>query len=119
VDLADLAADAPAHESQAALDRAHVAKGWLTPKQLRITEHGVAASAVILDTIPTGRAPDGRSGVRLRIRVTRQNGTTFELAQDKRLAPSSVPQVQPGMTVRVRYLRHDESDVAMLTRATP
>jgi hypothetical protein len=28
-----LATDAPAHELQAALDRVHVAKGWLTPKQ--------------------------------------------------------------------------------------
>jgi hypothetical protein len=114
-----LAADAPAHELQAALDRVHVAKGWLTPKQLRITEYGVDASAVVVSTTPTGHTADGRSEVRLRLLVTRPDGTTFELTQDKKLPPTSIAQVQPGMAVPVKYLPHDESDVAVLTTLTP
>lgn len=112
-----LATNAPTYELQAALDRVHVAKGWLTPKQLRITEYGVDASAVVVSTTPTGHTEDGRSGVRLRLLVTRPDGTTFELTQDKKLLPTSIAQVQPGMAVRVRYLPHDESDVAIVTTA--
>lgn len=114
-----LATDAPAHVLQAALDRVHMAKGWLTPKQLRITEHGVEASAVVLDATPTGPTADGRSGVRLRLLVTRPDGTTFELTQEKKLPPASIHQVRTGMVVRARYLSHDESDVAVVTTAMP
>jgi len=114
-----LATDAPTHELQAALDRVHVAKGWLTPKQLRITEYGIDASAVVVSMTPTGHTEDGRSELRLRLLVTRPDGSTFELAQDKKLPPTSVGQVQPGMVVRVKYLPHDESDVAVLTTLVP
>jgi hypothetical protein len=114
-----LATDAPTHELQAALDRVHIAKGWLTPKQLRITEYGVDASAVVVSMTPTGHTEDGRSKVRLRVLVTRPDSTTFEATQDKNLPPTSVPQVQPGMVVRVKYLPHDESDVAVLTTLAP
>jgi hypothetical protein len=114
-----LCTDAPAHELQAALDRVHVAKGWLTPKQLRITEYGVDASAVVVSTTPTGHTEEGRSEVRLRLLVTRQDGTTFEVTQDKRLPPNSIAQVQPGMAVRAKYLPHDESDVAIVTTLLP
>jgi hypothetical protein len=114
-----LATDAPTHELQAALDRVHVAKGWLTPKQLRITEHGVDASAVVLGMTPTGHTSDGRSELRLALRVTRPDSTTFDVTQDKKLPPASIPQVRPGMVVRVKYLPHDESDVAVLTTLAP
>lgn len=113
------ATDAPAYELQAALDRVHVAKGWLTPKQLRITEYGVDANAAVVSATQTGHTADGRVEVRLRLLVTRPDGTTFELTQDKKLPPTSIAQVQPGMVVRVKYLPHDESDVAVLTTLTP
>lgn len=109
------AADAPTHELQAALDRVHVAKGWLTPKQLRITEYGTDTTAVVVDATQAGPTADGRAAVRLHLVVTRPDGTTFAVTQDKKLAPASLPQVRPGLTVRVRYLPYDESDVAVLT----
>lgn len=114
-----LAMDAPTHELQAALDRVHVAKGWLTPKQLRIAEYGIDANAVVVSTTPTGHTADGRSELRMCLRVTRQDGTTFELTQDKKFPPTSVPQVRQGMVVRVKYLPHDESDVAVVTSLLP
>jgi hypothetical protein len=110
-----LATDAPPHELQAALDRVQVAKGFLTPHQLRIAERGVDAGAVVLDMVPTGHTPDGRTALRLTLRVTRPDGTTFDVTQDKKLPPPSIPQVQRGMVVRVKYLPGDESDVAVLT----
>ncbi|MFE2753268.1 hypothetical protein ACFXGA_14855 [Actinosynnema sp. NPDC059335] len=114
-----LATDAPPHELQAALDRVHVAKGYLTPHQLRITEEGVDTRAVVLDMTPTGQLPDGRTALRLTLRVSRPDGTTFDVTQDKKLPPVSIPQVQPGMVVRAMYLPDDESDVAVLTKAMP
>jgi hypothetical protein len=86
-----LATDAPTHELQAALDRVHVTKGWLTQEQLRITEYGVDASAVVLGMTPTGHTPDGRSELRLGLRVTRPDGSTFDVTQDKKLPPASIP----------------------------
>lgn len=114
-----LATDAPPHELQAALDRVHVAKGYLTPHQLRITEEGVDTSAVVLDMVPTGQASGGRTALRLTLRVTRPDGTTFDVTQDKELPPTSIPQVQRGMVVRAMYLPDDESDVAVLTTLMP
>ncbi|GAB2977781.1 hypothetical protein [Saccharothrix stipae] len=114
-----LATDAPPHELQAALDRVQVAKGFMTPHQLRIAEQGVDASAIVLDMIPVGQLPDGRSALRLSLRVTRPGGTTFDVTQDKKLPPAAIPQVQRGMVVRVKYLPHDESDVAVLTTLVP
>ncbi|MEV8437608.1 hypothetical protein AB0425_09580 [Actinosynnema sp. NPDC051121] len=114
-----LATDAPPHELQAALDRVHVAKGYLTPHQLRITEEGVDTSALVLDMTPTGQASDGRTALRLTLRVTRPDGTTFDVTQDKKLPPTSIPQVQRGMVVRAMYLPEDESDVAVLTTLMP
>ncbi|QFU87200.1 hypothetical protein [Amycolatopsis sp. YIM 10] len=110
-----LATDAALPELQSALNRVQLAKGWLTPNQLRIAEQGVDARAVVLAMTPAGHTPDGRSEVRLGLRVTRADGTTFDLEQDKKLPPSAVGQVQPGMVVRVKYLPHDESEVAVVT----
>jgi hypothetical protein len=68
---------------------------------------------------PTGHTPDGRSELRLGLRVTRPDGATFDVTQDKKLPPASIPQMQPGMVVRVKYLPHDESAVAVLTTLSP
>jgi hypothetical protein len=114
-----LATDAAPHEMQAALDRVQVAKGLLTPHQLRITEEGVDASAIVLAMTPTGQTPDGRSALRLTLRVTRPDGSTFDVTQDKEVPPVAIGRVQPGMVVRVMYLPHDESDVAVLTSLVP
>ncbi|MDI5976911.1 hypothetical protein [Amycolatopsis magusensis] len=114
-----LATDAPQHELQAALNRVQLAKGWMTPNQLHIAEQGVEGSALVLSMTPTGQTGDGRSEVRLGLRVTRADGTSFDVAQDKKLPPVAVGQVQPGMVVRVRYLPHDESEVAVVTSLVP
>nr|BFF27855.1 hypothetical protein GCM10025732_58200 [Glycomyces mayteni] len=55
----------------------------------------------------------------LDLRITRFDGTTFDLKQRKPVDGSAVAQIQPGMVVRVKYLPHDESEVVILTALNP
>ncbi|MEV3939233.1 hypothetical protein AB0K52_25045 [Glycomyces sp. NPDC049804] len=114
-----IAADAPQHEMQAVIDRVRVAKGLVTPRQLQIAEQGVEAKAVVLAMNPTGEIQGERAVVDLRFRVTRADQTTFDLDQRKPVDASAIPQLQPGMVVRVRYLPHDESELVVLTAFQP
>lgn len=114
-----IAADAPQEEMQAVLDRVRVAKGLVTPRQLEIAEQGVEARAVVLALTPTGEIRGDRAVMDLRLRITRPDQTQFDLDQQKPIDASAVPQVQPGMVVRVRYLPHDESEVVLITALNP
>lgn len=114
-----IAADAPQHEMQAVIDRVRVAKGLVTPRQLQIAEQGVEAKAVVLAMNPTGEIQGERAVVDLKFRVTRADQTTFDLDQRKPVDASAIPQLQPGMVVRVRYLPHDESELVVLTALQP
>jgi hypothetical protein len=114
-----LAIDAAQDELQAALNRVHMAKGHITPKQLHIAENGIDAKAVVLAMAPTGEIRHGRSVVSLTLRVTRPDRTMFDLTQQKALPPSAVPQLQPGSAISVKYLPHDESEVTVVTALVP
>ncbi|PPK67219.1 hypothetical protein V5P93_003556 [Actinokineospora auranticolor] len=110
-----LATDASQPELQAALNRVQLAKGHITPQQLRIAEHGIDASAVVLAMAPTGEIRDGRTVAKVTLRITRPDHTMFDLTQEKALPQSAIPRVQPGSAVQVKYLPHDESEVAIVT----
>ncbi|WP_062213944.1 hypothetical protein [Streptomyces sp. NBRC 109706] len=112
-----LATDAPVEESQAAINRVRVAKGEMTPKQLRIAEAGYLTRAVVLEMRPTGEVEGDRSVLRFTLRVSRPDGSTFDVEQRKAVPPSAIPQLQPGMVVRAQYLPHDESEVVLAIRA--
>jgi hypothetical protein len=114
-----LAIDGSQEELQTALNRVQLAKGLVTPKQLHIAEHGVAAQAVVLSMAPTGEVRSGRSVVTLSLRVTRPDRTMFDLTQQKALPPSAIPQMQPGSAVRVKYLPQDETEVTIITALVP
>ncbi|MBW4717962.1 hypothetical protein [Saccharothrix obliqua] len=116
---ASIAADAPPHVLQDALDRVQLAKGLVTEKQLHIARAGVDAQAVVLAMNPTGEVRLDRSVVRLALRVTRPDGSRFDVTQEKAVPPTAVPQLQAGSVVRVKYLPHDESEVTVLTRLVP
>ncbi|MBP2476669.1 hypothetical protein JOF53_005541 [Crossiella equi] len=109
-----LATDAPQAELQAVLDRIQLAKGLITPRQLQIAEQGLDTRAVVLAMAPTGEVRGERAVARLDLRVSRPDGTAFDLSVEKALAPVMVPRVQPGAVVRVRYLAQDESDLVIL-----
>lgn len=111
-----LASDAAPQELQHALNLVQVAKGHLTPQQLRIAQEGHATQAVVLAMTPTGEVRGDRSVLDLRLRVRRPDGTTFDLDQRKAVPPSGIAQVQPGMVVTVQYLPDDESQLTIATR---
>ncbi|HEX6347379.1 hypothetical protein [Umezawaea sp.] len=113
-----LATDAAQHELQAALDHVQLAKGHITPQQLHIARSGVEAQAVVLAMSPTGEVRQGRSVVQLTLRVTRRDQSLFDVTQEKALPPTASRHVQPGSVVRVVYLPHDESEVAVLLPLT-
>lgn len=113
-----IAVDAAHAEMQAALDRVRLTKGLVTPRQLQISEQGVDGRAVVLTLTPTGEIQGDRAVMDIDLRVTRPDGSVFDLSQRKPMDASAVPQVQPGMVVRVKYLPYDESEVVVLTSAT-
>jgi hypothetical protein len=114
-----IAADAPQEELQAVIDRVRLAKGLVTPRQLQISEQGTEAKAVVLALSPTGEIRGDRAVMDIKFRVTRPDQTVFDLDQQKPIDASALPQLQPGMVVRVRYLPHDESEVVVLTALNP
>lgn len=114
-----IAVDAPQAEMQAAFDRVRLAKGLVTPRQLQIAEQGLEGRAVVLALAPTGEIQGDRAVMDLDLRITRADGTAFDLKQRKPMDASAVPQVQPGMVVKVKYLPHDESEVVIQTLVNP
>ncbi|MET0133994.1 MAG: hypothetical protein ABW215_10425 [Kibdelosporangium sp.] len=89
-------------------------RGTSVPEQLHIAEHGIDAQAVVLAVAPTGEVRNGRSAVTLTLRVSRPDHSMFDVRQPKALPPSAIPRLQPGAAVGVRYLPHDESQVAVV-----
>ncbi|MCK2244721.1 MULTISPECIES: hypothetical protein [unclassified Crossiella] len=112
-----LATDAPPAELQQVLDQIRLAKGLVTPRQLQIAQQGQETQAVVLSMAPTGEIRGNRAVVSLGMRVTRPDGSSFDLVQEKTLSPEMVAHAQPGAVVRVRYLAHDESEVVVLVPA--
>ncbi|MER7083149.1 hypothetical protein SAMN02982929_02039 [Saccharopolyspora kobensis] len=112
-----LATDASQAELQAAFNRIRVATGEMTAHQLDIAERGVRGRAVVLSAQPTGEIQRDRAVIRIELRVTRADGTAFDVVQEKALAPEFLPKTQPGMVIDVIYLPHDESEVVLSVRA--
>lgn len=109
-----LATDASQHEMQAAINRIQLAKGEITPKQLQIAEQGIETRGVVLAMAPTGELRGERAVVDITMRVSRPDGTTFDIRQQKPAHPRMVPHIQPGMVVRAQYIPGDESEVSLL-----
>lgn len=109
-----LATDGTQEELQAAIDQYQLATGKVTPRQQQIGTQGIEARSVVLAMSPTGEIRGDRSVLALTLRVTRPDGTTFDLEQEKAIPLANVAQLQPGMIVRTKYLPSDESEVVFL-----
>lgn len=55
--------------------------------------------------------------IRIELRVTRADGSVFDIVQEKPLEPEFLPKTQPGMVIDVQYLPHDETEVLLAVRA--
>jgi len=109
-----LVTDASPAELQSVFNRVLAANGRLDAHGLRIAEHGLDARAVVLAMRPTGELRDDRSVLDLTLRVTRPDGSGFDVRTEKAVPPRLVPQAQPGSVITVKYLPGDESTVALV-----
>jgi hypothetical protein len=111
-----LATDAPQAELQSVMNLIQLAKGHIDARSLHIAEHGVDARAVVLAMHPTGEIRADRAVLAMSLRVTRQDGGTFDVTTEKAVPPALVPRVQPGSVLTVKYLPGDETTVALAMR---
>jgi hypothetical protein len=111
-----LATDASQAELQSVMNLIQLARGHIDAQGLRIAEHGVDARAVVIAMRPTGEIRDDRSVLGMTLRVTRQDGSAFEVTTEKAVPPALVPRVQPGSVITVKYLPGDETTVALALR---
>ncbi|MEV0697071.1 hypothetical protein AB0I53_04005 [Saccharopolyspora sp. NPDC050389] len=107
--------DAPPHEVQATLDAIQLAKGEITPLQHEIGTRGIDAQAVVMSMTPTGEIRGDKSVLDLTVRITRPDGGTFDIQQNRPVLPQVVDQMQPGKILRVRYLPADETDFGIIS----
>jgi hypothetical protein len=108
-----LAVDASPAELRSVYNLVQLARGHLDAHGLRIAEHGLDTRAVVLAMRPTGELRGDRSVLDLTLRVTRPDGSTFDVYTPKAVPPPLVPLVQPGSVIAVKYLPGDESTVAL------
>ena len=108
-----IATDAPQAELQSVMNRIQLASGHIDAHGLRIAEHGVDARAVVLAMRPTGEIRHDRSVLDMTLRVTRRDGSWFDVNTEKAVPPTLVPRVQPGSVITVKYLPGDETTVAL------
>jgi hypothetical protein len=108
-----LATDASPAELQRVYNLVQVARGHLDADGLRIAEHGLDARAVVLAMRPTGEIRGDRAVLELSLRVTRPDGSGFDVTTSKAVPPVLVPRVQTGSVIMVKYLPDDESSVAL------
>jgi hypothetical protein len=118
-DTVVVATDASRAELQTVYNLVQMAKGHLDEHGLRIAEHGVDATAVVLAMRPAGEIRDDRSVLDMTLRVTRPDGTSYEVTAEKAVPPTLVPKVQPGSVVMVKYLPDDERTVALALPLEP
>lgn len=98
------------------LDLIQQAQAHVDTQGLRIAEHGVDARAVVVAMRPTDEIRDDRFVLGMTLRVTRQDGSTFEVTTEKAVPPALMPRVQPGSVITVKYLPGDETTVALALR---
>ena len=98
---------------QQAFNQHRVATGKMTPRALDNSQNGVQANGVVLASRPTGEVVDGSARIELQLRVTRPDGTVFDVTTVKTVDGSVVSRTIPGNVLPVFYLPHDEQDVVV------
>lgn len=103
--------DADHDAQQQAFNQHRVAAGLMTQRALDISQNGVKTSGVVLQSFPTGAVVDGSAEIELQMRVTRPDGTLFDVTTVKVVENDLVPRTIPGNVLPVFYMPHDEQDI--------
>lgn len=86
---------------------------WPEHQREQLIRYGLPGTAVILNADPTGNIYNSQPEIRLRLRVTPADGSSYEAETEMIINPIYVPQFQPGKTVKIKYDREDRSKVAI------
>ncbi|MBP1324960.1 hypothetical protein JOF28_000192 [Leucobacter exalbidus] len=107
-----------AHEEQLAevLYQSRMRQGKLTEQQVHVAKLGLSAKAVVMQLQPTGEIGADEAVMRIKLRVTRPDGSTFDSHREMPVPGIALPGLQPGSAVEVKYIPSDESYVAVSTR---
>lgn len=108
-----LADEADPDELRGAKDTHDVATGRLTQETVALKNNGIDARGVVLASRPTGEIDHGSARIEMQLRVTRPNGSTFDVTTTKAVPQHALAFTVPGSVVHVFYLPHDEQHVAV------
>lgn len=108
--------DGSGEDLQTRMQLAAFARGEVTPSAMEMFRRGIRTTALVLDMRPTGEMREGSAVLDLKLRVTRADGSTFDIETEKVVEPIGVGDVQPGRIVNARYLPEDESEVVIETQ---
>jgi len=79
----------------------------------QLIKNGTSASGVITDIEPTGNIVNDQPQVRVTVKVTTENGETFDSVATMIINPVYIPQFQPGKNVKVKFDPSDHSKMAI------
>lgn len=96
-------------------NQAEMARGALTPEELRIVQNGYSAQAVVMSMVPTGEVRGGDAVIQMDLRVTRPDTSIYETRVSKAVPQGALYLVQVGSVVKVKYFPGDELNVVVET----
>ena len=88
-----------------------LATGQITQQLADIRKTGIPTKGVILSSKPTGNIVNGEGEIALQVRVTRPDGSTYEVAITKHIPQNGMPFTVPGSVVHVFYKPDNEQNI--------
>ncbi|MCL2760798.1 MAG: hypothetical protein FWD70_04025, partial [Desulfuromonadales bacterium] len=96
---------------QAAKDQYDLTHGEITQEFIDIRDKGTKAKGVILASKPTGNIMDNKSEMELQVKVTRPDGSTYEVNTTKDVPQTGLSFAAPGSIVHVFYMPDNEQNI--------
>jgi hypothetical protein len=100
-------------ETKHADEQYQIAIGQWTQEGIDIRDKGTQTKGVILSSNPTGNIVDGRSEIELQVKVTRPDGSTYEVSVTKHVPQNGMAFTVPGSIVHVFYMPDNEQHIVI------
>jgi len=85
----------------------------VTPEDADRINSGVPTQGVVLESTPTGAIVAGCAEIRVRVEVTRPDGTRFQAETIQPVPHATLPYATPGSVVNVYYKPEDEQHITL------